>query len=137
MNVLRPAYAEAEALPAAAKPECETTVHNGVWGTARSRRYDDLAAPFRPIFRRIQEGAIQRERDRLLPFEQIQWLKDMGFGAVRPPKEFGGWSATLPGLFALLTELAEADSNLTHALRVHFAYAEDVLNSQEKASLPI
>jgi alkylation response protein AidB-like acyl-CoA dehydrogenase len=97
----------------------------------RSRR------AFRPIFRRIQEGAIQRERDRLLPFEQIQWLKDEGFGAVRPPKEFGGRSATLPELFALLTELAEADSNLTQALRVHFAYAEDVLNSQEKASLPI
>ena len=34
MNVLRTAHAEAEALPVAAKPERETTVHNGVWGTA-------------------------------------------------------------------------------------------------------
>jgi hypothetical protein len=36
-------------------------------------------------------------------------------------------------LFALLAELAEADSNLTQALRVHFAYVEDVLNSQDQA----
>src|ERR1700733_9219096 len=132
MNVLRTAHAGAEGLPVAANPEREATVHNGVWGTAPSRRYDDLAAPFRPIFRRIQEGAVQRERERVLPFEEIQWLKDAGFGAVHAPKEYGGGGATLPELFALLAELAEADSNLTQALRVHFAYVEDVLNSQDQ-----
>jgi hypothetical protein len=102
-------------------------------GAAPSRRYDNLAAPFPPIFRRVQEGATQRERNRVLPFEQIEWLKDAGFGAVRAPKEYGGRGATLPELFALLAELAEADSNLTQALRVHFAYLEDVLNSQDPA----
>jgi alkylation response protein AidB-like acyl-CoA dehydrogenase len=108
-------------------------VRSGVWGAAPSRRYDDLTAPFRPIFSRIQKGAVQRERDRVLPFEQIQWLKDAGFGAVRVPTEYGGYGATLPELFALLAELAEADSNLTQALRVHFAYVEDVLNSRDRA----
>jgi alkylation response protein AidB-like acyl-CoA dehydrogenase len=110
-----------------------TTVQNGIWGAAPSRRYDDLAAPFRPIFRRIREGATPRERNRVLPFEEIQWLKDARFGAVRAPEEYGGCGATLPELFALLAELAEADSNLTQALRVHFAYVEDVLNSQDHA----
>jgi alkylation response protein AidB-like acyl-CoA dehydrogenase len=109
------------------------TAQNAVWGEPPSRRYDDLASPLRPIFRRIQEGATERERDRVLPFEQIQWLKDAGFGAVRAPKEYGGQGATLPELFALLAELAQADSNLTQALRVHFAYVEDVLNSQDQA----
>jgi alkylation response protein AidB-like acyl-CoA dehydrogenase len=109
------------------------TVQNGIWGAAPSRRYDDLAAPFRPIFRRIQEGATQRERDRVLPFKEIRWLTEAGFGAVRAPQEYGGHGATLPELFALLAELAEADSNLTQALRVHFAYVEDVLNSRDPA----
>jgi alkylation response protein AidB-like acyl-CoA dehydrogenase len=117
----------------APKPGPETAVQNPIWGAAPSRRYDDLAAPFRPVFRRIREGATQRECDRVLPFEQIQWLKDAGFGAVRVPEEYGGRGATLPELFALLAELAEADSNLTQALRVHFAYVEDVLNSQDQA----
>jgi alkylation response protein AidB-like acyl-CoA dehydrogenase len=133
MNVLRTAHADAAASADAPKPERGVTPQNGIWGAAPSRRYDDLAAPFRPIFRRIQEGATQRERDRILPFEEIQWLKNAGFGAVRAPKEFGGRGVTLPELFALLAELAEADSNLTQALRVHFAYAEDVLNSQDQA----
>jgi alkylation response protein AidB-like acyl-CoA dehydrogenase len=133
MNVSRTVQADAEVHPGVPKPAGETTAQNGVWGAAPSRRYDDLAAPFRPIFRRIRDGATQRERDRILPFEQIQWLKDSRFGAVRAPTEFGGGGATLPELFALLTELAEADSNLTQALRVHFAYGEDVLNSQDQA----
>jgi alkylation response protein AidB-like acyl-CoA dehydrogenase len=133
MNVLRTARANAEAPRGAPKPERVTTVQNGIWGAAPSRRYDDLATPFRPIFRRIREGATPRERNRVLPFEEIQWLKDARFGAVRAPEEYGGCGATLPELFALLAELAEADSNLTQALRVHFAYVEDVLNSQDHA----
>jgi alkylation response protein AidB-like acyl-CoA dehydrogenase len=133
MNVSRTIHADAGLHQEAPKPEPETTVRSGVWGAAPSRRYDDLTAPFRPIFSRIQKGAVQRERGRVLPFEQIQWLKDAGFGAVRVPTEYGGYGATLPELFALLAELAEADSNLTQALRVHFAYVEDVLNSQDPA----
>jgi alkylation response protein AidB-like acyl-CoA dehydrogenase len=123
MNVSRTVHADAGLHKGAPKPGPETTVQNPIWGAAPSRRYDDLAAPFRPVFRRIREGATQRECDRVLPFEQIQWLKDAGFGAVRLPEEYGGRGATLPELFALLAELAEADSNLTQALRVHFAYA--------------
>ena len=47
--------------------------------------YEQLAARFRPIFARIAEGAVARERNRVLPFEQIKWLKEAGFGAVRIP----------------------------------------------------
>src|SRR6202453_3197115 len=133
MNVSRTVHADAGLHKGAPKPGPETTVQNPIWGAAPSRRYDDLAAPFRPVFRRIREGATQRERDRVLPFEQIQWLKDAGFGAVRAPTEYGGRGATLPELFALLAELAEADSNITQALRVHFAYVEDVFNSEDEA----
>lgn len=58
--------------------------------------YEALAARFRPIFARIAEGAVERERSRTLPFEPIQWLKQAGFGAVRVPVEFGGAGASLP-----------------------------------------
>nr|WP_180206489.1 acyl-CoA dehydrogenase family protein [Pseudomonas sp. SbOxS1]NYU06734.1 acyl-CoA dehydrogenase family protein [Pseudomonas sp. SbOxS1] len=91
--------------------------------------YETLAARFRPIFQRIAEGALEREQSRNLPHEPIQWLKDAGFGAVRVPVEYGGGGASLPQLFELLIELAEADSNIPQALRGHFAFAEDRLNS--------
>uniref|UniRef100_UPI0003610A4A acyl-CoA dehydrogenase family protein n=1 Tax=Pseudomonas asplenii TaxID=53407 RepID=UPI0003610A4A len=40
-----------------------------------------------------------------------------------------GGGASLPQLFQLLIELAEADSNVPQALRGHFAFAEDRLNA--------
>jgi alkylation response protein AidB-like acyl-CoA dehydrogenase len=90
---------------------------------------DQLAARFRPIFERIAEGTLQREHDRELPREPIRWLKEAGFGALRVPREHGGAGASLPQLFQLLIELAEADSNIVQALRGHFAFVEDRLNA--------
>ncbi|MGY1448116.1 acyl-CoA dehydrogenase family protein [Pseudomonas chlororaphis] len=91
--------------------------------------YKALAGRFRPIFKRIAAGAVEREQSRSLPYEAIQWLKEAGFGAVRVPVEYGGGGASLPQLFQLLIELAEADSNVPQALRGHFAFAEDRLNA--------
>lgn len=96
--------------------------------------YQTLAERFRPIFQRIASGAVEREQTRALPFEPIQWLKDAGFGAVRVPVEYGGGGASLPQLFELLIELAEADSNVPQALRGHFAFAEDRLNAAPGAA---
>ncbi|TBW09216.1 monooxygenase [Azotobacter chroococcum] len=95
--------------------------------------YEQLAARFRPIFARIAEGAVERERSRSLPYEQITWLKEAGFGAVRVPVEYGGAGASLPQLVQLLIELAEADSSVPQALRGHFAFVEDRLNAQAVA----
>ncbi|WP_449536251.1 acyl-CoA dehydrogenase family protein [Ferdinandcohnia sp. Marseille-Q9671] len=101
----------------------------GVWGSAPSDSYEQLASRYRGVFQQIREGAVQRENDRKLLFEEINLLKEAGFGAIRIPREEGGLGATIPELFNLLIELAEADSNLPQALRAHFAFVEMVLNS--------
>jgi len=95
--------------------------------------YQALAERFRPIFARIAAGALEREQSRSLPFEQVKWLKEAGFGAVRVAVQYGGAGASLPQLFELLVELAAADSNLPQALRGHFAFVEDRLNAQADA----
>jgi alkylation response protein AidB-like acyl-CoA dehydrogenase len=92
---------------------------------------DELAARFRPVFDRIAEGAAAREGARRLPHEEIEWLRAAGFGAVRVPVELGGAGASLTQLVALLIELAEADSNLTQALRAQFAFVEDRLTERD------
>ena len=92
--------------------------------------YEAVAAKFRPIFARIAEGTVEREAKRILPHEQIQWLKEAGFGAVRVPKKYGGAGVSQQQLFQLLIELATADSNLVQALRGHFAFVEDRLVAQ-------
>ncbi|MCE7763257.1 monooxygenase [Pseudomonas putida] len=101
---------------------------------ANGTDYATLAARFRPIFSRIAESSVERERNRTLPHEPIQWLKEAGFGAVRVPVEHGGGGASLPQLFQLLIELAAADSNVPQALRGHFAFVEDRLNAHASAS---
>ncbi|WP_028225025.1 acyl-CoA dehydrogenase family protein [Paraburkholderia ferrariae] len=92
--------------------------------------YERLAERFRPIFSRIADGALERERLRSLPYEPIEWLRKAGFGAVRIPVEQGGAGASLPQLVQLLIELATADSNIPQALRGHFAFVEDRLNAE-------
>ncbi|CAH2900350.1 MAG: Acyl-CoA dehydrogenase; probable dibenzothiophene desulfurization enzyme [uncultured Paraburkholderia sp.] len=101
---------------------------------ASSIGYEQLAARFRPVFARIAEGALERERTRTLPHEQIGWLKEAGFGAVRVPLEYGGGGASISQLVRLLIELAEADSALPQALRGHFAFVEDRLNASPSAA---
>lgn len=95
-------------------------------GTAISSeaRYAVLAARFRPVFRRIAVGALDRERSHTLPFEQVAWLKEAGFTTLRVPAAFGGDPVSYEHLFRLLTELAEADSNVSHLLRSHFSFVE-------------
>ncbi|HVJ41325.1 MAG TPA: acyl-CoA dehydrogenase [Dongiaceae bacterium] len=89
-----------------------------------------MAETFRPIFQKIESQAIDREVKRILPHDEIKWLKEARFGALRVPRDKGGFGATLPELFALLIELSAADSNITQALRGHFGFAEDIVNSR-------
>jgi alkylation response protein AidB-like acyl-CoA dehydrogenase len=96
--------------------------------------YDALAARFRPIFARIAAGAIQREQDRSLAFAEVGELRAAGFHKLRIPVSYGGLGATVPQLFRLLVELAEADSNISHLFRGHFAFLEGRLNLGEKAA---
>lgn len=93
----------------------------------RAARAAALGAKYRPVFDRIAEGTVDRERHRTLPVEQITWLKQSGFTALRVPERLGGDGADVPELFGLLIELAAADPNVAQALRGHFAFVEDRL----------
>ncbi|GAA3293759.1 acyl-CoA dehydrogenase family protein [Dactylosporangium vinaceum] len=86
-----------------------------------------LATVFAPVFERIAKGAVERESDRTLPSEQVEWLRESGFGKIRVPREFGGFGATVPEFIELLIELGRADSNLPQLLRGHFGFVESRL----------
>ncbi|MDA9463161.1 hypothetical protein [Bradyrhizobium sp. CCBAU 53415] len=86
----------------------------------------EMEKRFAPVFEGIAAGAVERERNRALPFEAIKLLKEAVFGVLRVPVEFGGLGASLRPTFDLLTALAVADSNLPQALRAHFNLVEDL-----------
>lgn len=89
--------------------------------------YEKVAKKYRPVFQATAEGELEREKSRLLPFEAIDLLKKSGFGALRVPVKYGGDGVSIPQLFQLLIELAAVDSNISQALRGHYAFVEDRL----------
>lgn len=107
-----------------------TQIENA-WGAGPDDGYEALAEPFRPIFADIAAKATDRDLQRDLPHEPIRRLKAAGFGAVRLPVAAGGKGASLPQFFNLLIELSAADSNVTQALRAHFGFTEDILNTKD------
>lgn len=85
---------------------------------------DELDERFAPVLARIAAGALEREADRRLPFEEVEWLREAGFGRIRVPREYGGLGAALPQFFRQLIALGEADSNLPQLLRGHAGFVE-------------
>lgn len=97
----------------------------GMSGTLAAPTDGELLERFRPVFDRIAEGALEREESGRLAIEELGWLREAGVTAVRVPRELGGGGASLRQLFMLMIELAAAESNLPHALRIHFRFLED------------
>jgi alkylation response protein AidB-like acyl-CoA dehydrogenase len=101
---------------------------------AEASGVDAALARFRPIFARISAGAVEREQKRELPFEQIAWLRQARFGALRVPIYHGGFGLDHTGFLRLLIELAEADPNVAHSFRGHFAVVEEKLSEPHSPS---
>ncbi|GAA3100452.1 hypothetical protein GCM10010464_74900 [Pseudonocardia yunnanensis] len=59
-------------------------------GARQAPTDEELAERFRPVFDRIAERAVEREAQRRLPYEEVEWLRAAGFGALRVPIELGG-----------------------------------------------
>lgn len=72
----------------------------------------------------IGQDAAQREARRELPFEGFAIFRRSALGVLRIPVERGGLGGTLVDLFDTIATLAAADSNLAHALRIHYDMTE-------------
>jgi alkylation response protein AidB-like acyl-CoA dehydrogenase len=91
----------------------------------------DLAARFQPVFDRVADESLRRERDRIFPHEPVRWLNEAGFGTLRIPVQHGGFGASLEQTFGLLADLGAADANVSHIWRNHLAFVEDRLNAEQ------
>ncbi|MDX6740478.1 acyl-CoA dehydrogenase family protein [Actinocorallia sp. A-T 12471] len=109
---------------------------SGAASSLRSATADlaELRRVFRPVFDKVADGNLEREKGRVFPFEQVRWLVDAGFSTVRVPREFGGHGASLRQTFLLLRDLGAADPNVAHVWRNHLAFVEDRLNAPRSAA---
>ncbi|RQS62609.1 acyl-CoA dehydrogenase [Burkholderia sp. Bp8963] len=90
---------------------------------AHDRLRDALAA-LPELAAAIGVDAAQREARRELPFEGFQLFRRSALGILRIPAAQGGLGGTLVDLFDVIATLAAADSNLAHALRIHYDQTE-------------
>ena len=83
------------------------------------------------LLEEIGAESAMRERDRTLPYAQIDLLRAARFGALRVPRDLGGAGTTLRETFRLIMALAAVDSNVAHILRSHFAFVEGTRRSTD------
>ena len=76
------------------------------------------------LLHEITAGAVERDLNRQLPFDQVRALDEVRFGALRVPAAFGGPEVATPQLITEVIRLAEADSNIAHLYRGHFGFVE-------------
>lgn len=76
------------------------------------------------LLSRIAEGASKRERERILPFAEVDLIRKARLGALRLPTDAGGAGASIRALFEIVIRLGAADANVAHILRNHFSVVE-------------
>ncbi|MBN3765232.1 acyl-CoA dehydrogenase family protein [Burkholderia sp. Ac-20365] len=95
---------------------------------ARARLQTALAG-LPALARAIGEGAASREARRELPFDGFALFRQSGLGRLRLPVEWGGLGGSLEDVFHVIATLGAEESNVAHALRIHFDQTEALLLS--------
>ncbi|MFP4905891.1 acyl-CoA dehydrogenase family protein, partial [Paraburkholderia sp. BR14261] len=96
---------------------------------AASLSLQDALADLPALANEIGKEAAAREGRRELPFEGFDAFRRSGLGRLRLPVEWGGLGGSLVDEFDVIATLAAADSNLAHALRIHYDQTEALLLS--------
>lgn len=85
------------------------------------------------LAQKIGIDAAEREARRLLPYEGFALFRQSGLGLLRIPVEHGGLGGSLVDLFEVIATIAAHESNVAHALRIHFDQTESLRLSPRSA----
>ena len=86
-------------------------------------------AALRELIAAIAADAEARDRGEADTRDAIALVRAARLGVFRVPASEGGGGASLGQLYELVLDLAEADSNIPHILRNHFAFIEKALRA--------
>lgn len=84
---------------------------------------------FTDLLARIRSGAKDRDLNDENPFDQVDALKQAGFGTLRLPAELGGADFTVRQLFSTIIDVAAADPIVAHIFQTHFWFVEERLRT--------
>ena len=95
----------------------------------RNQNLEAALAALPELAKAIGEDAAARETRRELPFEAFALFRRSGLGKLRFPLEWGGLGGSLEDVFEVIATLAAHESNVAHALRIHYDQTEALLLS--------
>ncbi|NML18864.1 acyl-CoA dehydrogenase family protein [Azohydromonas caseinilytica] len=80
----------------------------------------------------LRHGAEERERNRILPHEQIRRLAAEKLLTFRIPVQYGGPGASVREVVQFVTDVAAVDSNIAQALRPSYLFVEGLLSNGDE-----
>ncbi|MEI3868270.1 MULTISPECIES: acyl-CoA dehydrogenase family protein [unclassified Microbacterium] len=98
----------------------------GAIPSARAQEEEPRDDGFAAFLDRVAAGAVDRERDRRLLFDEVAELRGLGFGALRVPAAYGGEDLAFAEVIERVIRLSAADASLGHLWRGHIAFVEDL-----------
>lgn len=72
----------------------------------------EAVASARALAARLVEGASRRDRERLLPWEEIEWFTASGLGGITVPRAFGGADVSHETVAQVFAILSAADASV-------------------------
>jgi alkylation response protein AidB-like acyl-CoA dehydrogenase len=105
----------------------------GAVAPTRRRTLGDLWAVAAELLPELGEGAAARERDRVLPHDEIARIADAGLLTLRIPIANGGPGGSVRDFFRFLIALAAVDSNIAQSLRPGYLMVESLLARDDEA----
>jgi SfnB family sulfur acquisition oxidoreductase len=80
----------------------------------------------RRISEQIRPTSGARDKDRRLPFEEIEWFSQSGLWGITVPKEYGGAGVSTPVFTEIVAIISEADASLGQIPQNHYANVEEI-----------
>jgi len=80
----------------------------------------------RRIAEELRPTAGDRDKDRRLPFEEIEWFSQSGLWGITVPKELGGAGVSTPVFTEVVALISEADASLGQIPQNHYANVEEI-----------
>jgi SfnB family sulfur acquisition oxidoreductase len=78
----------------------------------------------RDVAAKIAKDAVSRDRDRVLPYAELELISDAGLFAITVPREYGGAGVRAGALAEVIATLASADGSIGQIPQNHFFMLE-------------
>ena len=80
----------------------------------------------RRVAQQIRPASGARDKDRRLPFEEIEWFSQSGLWGITVPKQYGGAGVSTPVFTEVVAIISEADASIGQIPQNHYANVEEI-----------